>query len=107
DEKTGKYCLTPKRIQMSRIDDLAAIRYHQAMIDAGKESLTRIPGKQREISGVTALLSKESYELIREKIKVLIDEVEKLEQVDHEKGDREVYQVNMQMFPFTVMSKTK
>lgn len=105
NESSDSYSSTQKEVHFKKIDDLAAIRYHQAMIDAGKESLTRLPGNEREIAGVTALLSKESFEYIREKLRALADEVEQLEKTNRTANDREVYQLNMQLFPFTAMNR--
>lgn len=105
DEKTETYTYTKKDLNFRKVDDLSAIRYHQAMIDAGKESLTRLPGREREIAGITALLSKESYIHITEKIRALTDEVEQLEIRDRTAAEREVFQFNMQLFPFTGMNR--
>lgn len=84
-----------------KLDSLSAIRYHQAMINAGRESLTRVPGDQREASGCTASLSSATFDAFCEKFRKLVDEVEEADEQGKQEKGSEVYQVNFQLFPFT------
>jgi uncharacterized protein (TIGR02147 family) len=99
DSKTGKYKRSKARIHTPfEVDSLAIVRFHQKMIEMGKESITRISEKEREINALTANIPAEALPLLREKITQLMDEMENLE--SETKGGR-VYQLNIQLFPFT------
>lgn len=84
-----------------KIDDLAAIRYLHQMIDCGKDAMTRIQSRDRAVSGCTAMLSKENFQIITGKLRDILSEMEKMELEDRAKQGAEVYQVNVQAFPFT------
>src|SRR5690606_1657599 len=75
DKKKDVYRVSPKAPETLKADTLTAIAYHQQMIEQGKESLTRLTGKQREVSGCTARMTEEKYQRIKAKLKEIIDEV--------------------------------
>jgi uncharacterized protein (TIGR02147 family) len=98
---TGFYERREAAAPEMKVDDLAAVRYLQQMIDCGKEAMTRIQSKDRAVSGCTAMLSKESFQIITEKLKEILTEMERLESSDRTREGVDVYQVNFQAFPFT------
>jgi uncharacterized protein (TIGR02147 family) len=81
------------------IKGMALVSYHSSMIDHGKASLTAISGSRRDVSGVTVSVNAESVPKLRAMIHSfqvqLVDEAEK-----GGIGD-EIYQINIQFFPFT------
>jgi uncharacterized protein (TIGR02147 family) len=97
DGKRKLYRAAPQPPEPLQPDALAAIAYHQQMIEAGKESLTRLPGKKREVSGCTARMSAAKFARIQAKLQAIVDEAA----ADDNEPDQEVYQVNVQLFPFT------
>jgi uncharacterized protein (TIGR02147 family) len=81
------------------IKGMALVSYHNSMIDHGKASLTAISGSRRDVSGVTVSVNSETVKKLRAMIHSfqvqLVDEAEK-----GGIGD-EIYQINIQFFPFT------
>ncbi len=87
-----------------RVREMALVRYHQKMMDLAKESLTGIPGKERDISASTLCVDEVTFE----KIRSLIHEFQQRVMMESEQcleGDR-VVQVNVQLFPFTRRGRT-
>lgn len=83
----------------AEVDQLAAVTYHQAMIAAGKESITRIAQAEREVSGITLSFPPECIDEVKAKTQEYLDFIQALER--REGSVRDVYQVNIQVFPFT------
>lgn len=99
DEGRGRHVQTQKRVSTgSRVQGMALVGYHQAMIDLGKDALTRIPGKQRDISSMT--LNVDESTLARLKDMIHAFQLQLLDEAERTSGD-EVVQVNIQLFPFT------
>ncbi len=69
---------------------------HQ-FLDLGKESLSRFVPQERDASFLTVTLSKESFELVKEKVRRLRAEV--LEMAKQEKKSDRVVQCNFTLFP--------
>jgi len=93
-ESSGE-SITPER----EVEKLAAVRFHQKMIEIAKESLTRVPRERREINALTVSISPEVFEQIKPLIYKLFEEILELENACKDKED--VYQLNVQLFPFT------
>ncbi|SMF49273.1 TIGR02147 family protein [Pseudobacteriovorax antillogorgiicola] len=103
--ETGR--LEPTKLRVTTGDEVASIavtRYHQRMIDLGKESITSVPDQERDISSVSISIPmtllpslKEEISVFRKKILALADQ--KRNQCD------EVYQMNIQLFPTTDLNK--
>ncbi len=100
DGEQDRYIQTNKRISTGhRVKGLAFVAYHQKMIDMGKESLTKSKGDKRDISALTLSIDEATFQ----KIKTMIHDFQmKILEVaeDVESPDR-IYNVNMQLFPFT------
>lgn len=100
DAATKRYTQTQKRIATGqRVRGIGFTRYHQHMIDMGKESLTRVAGSDRDISAITVSVDEATYQ----KMKALAHEFQ-MKMLDIAEGvenpDR-IYQMNIQLFPFT------
>ncbi len=82
-----------------RIKGMALVSYHQNMLDHAKNALTQVSGKRRDVSSMTVSVTEEGAAKLRAMIHAfqiqLLDEAERCEKSD------QVYQVNIQLFPFT------
>ena len=82
-----------------RTKSMALVSYHQNMLDHAKNALIQISGKRRDISSMTLSVTEEGAEKLRAMIHTfqiqLLDEAERCEK------SNQVYQVNIQLFPFT------
>ncbi len=100
DRKAGRYVRSEARIATdAEVDSLAVVRYHQKMIEIGRESITTVSEDERDVRAVTVTLPKDRIALLKGKIEEWVNEIAAMEQ-DGVAGD-EVIQVNVQMFPFT------
>ena len=103
DPATGRYARTATRIATdSEVDSMAVVRYHQKMIEIGRESITVVPEEARDIRAVTVSLPKAALPLLKGKIEEWVAQIAAMEH-DDTPGDQ-VIQVNVQMFPFTKVS---
>ena len=99
NSETGKFERTDQKIVTDQeIDSLAIIRYHQKMIEIGRESITRVSEDLRDIRAMTGCLPKSAVPILKKKIHQWILEAIELEE---SKESSEVYQLNIQLFPFT------
>lgn len=84
------------------VDAVALVRYHQEMIGRGAEAITRIDEDLRDIQAVTVRLPVASVPLLKAKIEEWTREILALEKEgESATGGADVFQVNIQMFPFT------
>lgn len=83
----------------AEIDSLAIVRYHQKMIEIGRESITRVDENKRDIRAVTVTLPEKAVPVLKGKIREWLSEVMTLE--DNYADGNDVYQINIQLFPFT------
>lgn len=82
---------------------MAVISYHQQMIQLAKESLTRIGPFDRNVSSVTISLSRAQQELLKQRMDEFRREIIGMSE---EKGmEKDVMQVNLQMFPLAKTGK--
>ncbi len=100
DAETGKLRQTQKRISTGhRIKGMAIAGFHREMIDLAREALTRVPAQRRDVSALTVCVDEATAQRLKAMIHAfqlqLLDEAEKATDGD------EVYQVNIQLFPFT------
>lgn len=106
DNASSKYTVDQKQIWTEDCyDSLALTRYHQKMIEIAKESLTRIKGQDRLIEAVTISVSEKAVSKLKEKIDAFLTEAMELE--NEQEDQKEVYQVNLQLFPFTKVGEEK
>jgi len=100
DAELKTYRQTRNRVTTGhRIKGMALVSYHSSMIDHAKTALTAISGKRRDVSAVTVNVTQETADKLRAMIHAfqlqLLDEAERAGPGD------EIYQVNIQLFPFT------
>lgn len=106
DDTANKYKLSKQNISVdSGVDSLAITKYHQNMIDLGKQALTRVDDELREVGAVTVSLPISSVPIIKGKIDELLQYMLTLEEASS--STDEVFQLNIQFFPFTNKSKNK
>ena len=77
---------------------LGLVRFHQEMIDHGREALLRVPGAKRHVSAVTFRCSSTALETLKAMISDFHTRL--LDVAETGPGD-EVFQMNFQLFPFT------
>jgi uncharacterized protein (TIGR02147 family) len=81
------------------VELMAAIRYHQKMIEAAKEAIAKIPPERRDINAITITIGHNDF--VRA-IEILHDAIKKILQLEANSQLRtDVYQLNIQLFPFT------
>jgi uncharacterized protein (TIGR02147 family) len=84
--------------------DVASFQFHQQMLSLAKRSLVEDQGHKREISGITAALSENQFEKIKQYIQEFQNKLMfELEQPDE--NQKHVYQFNCQLFPITKFDK--
>ena len=83
--------------------DIAIVRYHQKMAELGKESVTRIKARFRDISALTVCMDEEFFEALKEQISMWKKQV--LERSENLQNPEEVYQLNVQLFPVSLKEK--
>ena len=83
--ETGKLKVSDKDVITEReLDSISIVRYHQKMIEIGKESITRVDEDMRDIRAMTLRLSPEKVDLVKAKIEVALREVLEMEDEEGE-----------------------
>ncbi len=100
DESGASFVQTKLRVGTGpKVRGMALTSYHQQMIDLGKSALALIPASRRDISAVTVTVNDATAARLKKMIHAfqtqLLDEAEKAGPGD------QVFQINMQLFPFT------
>jgi len=94
--------LRPQHTRISTGDEIASLaitRYHQKMIDLGKESLTSIPSELRDISAISISIPEHLVPELKKEISQFRKKILALaEQQGHPES---VYQMNVQLFPLS------
>ena len=106
DPQTGSFIKVARVDTGANVDSVALVRYHQTMIDAGREAITRTHEDSREIEALTVSVPLSAVAEIKAKIAALTQEILALESfhamhADAKKAPMEVFQLNVQLFPFT------
>lgn len=101
-DESGKIGIKDSLVETPKhVDSLSVTRFHQQMIDLGKESLTRVKEDERSIQALTVRLNPQSFAKLEEKLSQLIAETLAAEETTG--GD--IYQLNIQLFPFLKRSE--
>jgi uncharacterized protein (TIGR02147 family) len=104
--ESGKFELTSQHLSTGdEIASHAVVRYHQRTIEIGRESVTNFDHTERNVSAVTISISEEIFEKISEEISAFRKRI--LELSEQDKSPDRVYQMNIQLFPFTRRPKDK
>ncbi len=100
DKKKNSYKLVNQNIVSPReMHSMVVVRYHQRLVELGKESLTRIDAEKRDVSALTIQLSEENVAEIKKLIHKFHQDVLAVE--SKTKPGDQIYQINIQTFPFT------
>ena len=104
DINSDKYFKSGQVIETDAVvDSLAVTQYHQQMIEMAKDSITRIHESVRTVNAVTVSVPVAAVPLINDQINKLLDGVLALEAETEKHSD--VFQLNVQLFPFTKADK--
>jgi uncharacterized protein (TIGR02147 family) len=96
----GRYVRTDETIRTdAEVDSMAIVRYHQKMIEIGKEAVTTVDEQRRDVRAVTISVAEKHLPLLKGRIEEWILEMAAMEG-DPAETDQ-VVQINVQMFPFT------
>ncbi|MFP5385556.1 MAG: TIGR02147 family protein [Bacteriovoracia bacterium] len=85
------------------VRDLSIHVYHKEMIELAKSSLNFDPLAVREFNGVTLAIDKSKLNLVKEKIRTFRREMNEL--TTNMEDPDQVYQLNIQFFPLTEVTK--
>ncbi len=100
DQETGTYKPTHSRISTGdEIASLAITRYHQKMIDLGKESLTSIHAQARDVSSVSIAIPSSLLPEVKKEISLFRKKL--LNMAEQASNADVVYQTNIQFFPLS------
>lgn len=81
------------------MESLLLPRFHLSMAKLGMEALNRFPRHERYFSGTTVSVSRETYEILVEKIRAMRREL--MDHVQADPAPERVYHLNMQLFPLS------
>ncbi len=103
DQDKGRYIQAGGQIKPDRkVGKMASVRFHEKMLDIAKESITRVPSSRRDYNALTLCISEESANKVRELVREFCEKVFELEKNALGQGEADqVYQLNVQLFPFT------
>lgn len=100
DQDTGTYKPTHTRISTGdEIASMAITRYHQKMIDLGKESLTSIRPQARDVSSVSIAIPSSLLPEVKKEISLFRKRL--LNMAEQASNADVVYQTNIQLFPLS------
>ncbi len=98
--KTKAYERTSRHLSTAReVDSHILVAYHQKMLQLAGESITRVDETHRDITALTTCIPDEMVDVVKSLVSDLLQKIAKLG--EHTKGSKQVYQVNVQVFPFT------
>ncbi len=99
DPELGRHVKVVKDFESkSEVPGIGIIRFHQKMIDLGKESIETVPYQEREIGALTLAVTTEGMDIIKKSIQSFRSYLMFLA-ASHATGADTVMQLNMQMFP--------
>ena len=108
-ERLGLICFDPDKnnykpevknvVTPHDVEGMAMVGYHQKVIEIAKEAITNIAGDKRDISSLTIRFSEENVNHIKRIIEKFHNDILEIEN-KFEQGNQ-IYQVNIQLFPFS------
>jgi uncharacterized protein (TIGR02147 family) len=105
DEANNTYKKIAPRVNSGhRVRGMGLLQYHLQMIDRGIEALNTIPGNRRNVATITLSCDEDSARKFRDRVNVFLTEL--LDEAERQPGDQ-IYQVNVQLFPFTLLKKSE
>lgn len=107
DSELGRHVKVVKDFESkSEVPGIGIIRFHQRMIDLGKEAIISVPYQEREIGAVTLAVTNEGMDLIKKSIQSFRSYLMFLAS-QHATDADTVMQLNMQMFPIAQSTDKK
>lgn len=101
--ESGKLEVAKDRVSTGhRVRGMGLTRFHQSMIELAKKSVTDTPGKERDVSSVTASVDEKTFLKIKNMIHDF--QLQVLDEADQVNDPERVVQINVQLFP---VSSTK
>lgn len=105
DQKKSKVKILKDQVDCySDIFRLSLSQFHTQMFRLAIEAIILVPREQRLILGNSISLSEKSFEVVKEKIQRLHDEIRDLEL--HETNKERVYHIGLAAFPMTKKKRT-
>ena len=84
------------------VASMALVRFHQRMIELGRESITTIDQKRRDIGAITVCVSDRMAQRMKEEVQAFRKRLLRMaEESEINRDPDQVYQVNIQMFPMS------
>lgn len=97
-QKNGSYAVTSKSITTEpEVESLAVLNLHKQAGELALKALSELPKEQRNVSGVTLGISKQTYTRICGEIEAF--RVRLLQMAEADEAADSVYQLNFQFFP--------
>lgn len=97
---TGRYEQTEKHITTGdEVSSLSIVRFHQKMIELGKDSITDINENERDVSAIQIPANEALLEKIKSEVRAFRKHIIAI--CENEKECERVLQLNIQLFPVT------
>jgi len=104
DKLPGKWVQSaPTLTTGPEVTDLAIAKYHLNMIPQGLNALAAVDQKKRHISALTLCVSEEQLEMMKKEIEIFQQKLLDLEKDRSGKPPDRVLQLNMQLYPSTLI----
>ena len=105
-EESGKWIHTDRTISTpSEVISVAVIKYHQEIISLSKEAIERFRPEERDIRSVTLGVTKKGAAELKKRMEAFWKEI--LSYSDTQDDVEQVLQVNMQLFPLSIIKEKK
>lgn len=102
----GKWHASDKIVSSEyEIRSIALKNYHIGMLQQATDALEHLPSEEREFQGLTLSANRKTFLRMKERIRSFTDELLAMAAAEEEDAD-EVYQINLQMFPFAQKKDT-
>ena len=85
------------------VNSIDIIRYHYKMMEMARDSITRVDADRRDIQSATISIPQQYIPVLKERIHEWLAEAMAIDRIT--KDNEEVYQLNVQFFPFTKEKK--
>ncbi len=100
-KENGNYARTAASFTTGpQVRSVAVANYHKAMMRLASESIERFAADDRDITSVTVAVSRDTCQMIREKLQRVRRELLELAEADRNPG--RVVQLNLQLFPLSI-----
>lgn len=100
DPGSGRFVPAHERVETGfKVKGMGLMRFHQLMMERAREAMVTVPAKRRNIGAVTLRCSEETAL----RLKQMINEMQTrlLEEAEKDADGDQVFQINVQLFPFT------